>query len=382
MPIGLYIHFPFCLKKCLYCDFNSAASTVAVRAEYPKLLLKEMELRQALLPAPVRSGTLYFGGGTPSLMTPGQVGSLIEAAVARFGLEPDAEVTLEANPGTLTPATLAGYRAAGVNRISLGIQSFEDRLLELLGRVHSKEEALSAFDAARAAGFDNISIDLMHSLPGQSPRQWREALARAIALSPEHISAYALSVEDATPFAELFEAGRLPLPEEDEAAEMFEATAEVLEGAGYLHYEISNFARPGRSSRHNGAYWNRTSYLGFGAGAHSFWNDNGLGERWCNAEAADEYREAIAAGRIPQREREALTLDQAISECFFLGLRVLSPGLDLAALETLYGNEALAPRLAEVERLVESGALKREGRRVRLAPESVIVANSIFSRFL
>ena len=288
---------------------------------------------------------------------------------------------MEANPGTLTPERLAGYRAAGVNRLSLGIQSFEERLLARLGRVHSKQEALAAFDAARSAGFDNISIDLMHSLPEQSPLQWRQALAQGIALSPEHISAYALSVEDGTPFSGLLAAGQLPLPDEDEAADMFEATAQLLAGAGYLHYEISNFCRPGRASRHNGSYWSRDSYLGFGAGAHSLWNADGLGERWCNAEDPGQYREAVTGGSIPQREREVLTLDQAVSESFFLGLRVLT-GLDLDHLESLYGSAALAPRLAEVTRLTASGALVREGSLVRLAPGAVILANRVFSRFL
>jgi oxygen-independent coproporphyrinogen III oxidase len=381
MRTGLYIHFPFCLQKCLYCDFNSAASKPAERKEYAELLLKEMELRQRTLPAPVRAATLYLGGGTPSLMDPDEIGRIIESAALRFGLETDAEITLEANPGTLTPERLAGYRAAGVNRLSLGIQSFEDRLLARLGRVHSKEEALFAFDAARRAGFANISIDLMHSLPEQSPQQWRQALAQGIALAPEHISAYALSVEDGTPFAGLLAAGKLPLPDEEEAAEMFEATTELLQGAGYLHYEISNFARPGCSSLHNGSYWNRTSYLGFGAGAHSFWNDNRLGERWCNTGDPTEYREAIRSGRMPERERESLTLEQAVAESFFLGLRVLT-GLDLARLEALYGKAPLAPHLAEVARLAASGALVREGNLVRLAPDAVILANSVFSRFL
>lgn len=381
MPIGIYLHFPFCLKKCLYCDFNSAAATGVAREEYPRQLLAEMELRQAWLPHPVCATTLYLGGGTPSLMTPAQVGSLIDAAARHFGLSGDAEITLEANPGTLTLEKLAGYRAAGVNRISLGIQSFEDRLLAVLGRVHSKAEALEAFDACRKAGFDNLSIDLMHSLPGQSPQQWRDALAQGLALAPEHISAYALSIEEGTPFEALFDAGELTLPGEEEAATMFEATGEVLEGAGYRHYEISNFALRGRESRHNSSYWTRQSYLGFGAGAHSFWNDNNLGERWHNAEGLDEYREALAAGSIPEEEREVLGLEQAVSESFFLGLRVLS-GLDLARLEQLYGAAALASRIEVVQRQVASGLLVREGTLVRLSPKAVILANRIFADFL
>lgn len=378
---GLYIHFPFCLKKCLYCDFNSAASSIVARQEYPQLLLREMELRQARLAQPVQATTLYLGGGTPSLMAPAEVAALIDAAAARFSLAADAEITLEANPGTLTLDKLSGYRSAGVNRISLGIQSFEDRLLEMLGRAHSRQEALDAFEACRRAGFDNVSIDLMHSLPGQSPVKWRQALADGIALAPEHISAYALSVEEETPFEALVESGSLTLPGEEDAAAMFEATAEVLEKGGYRHYEISNFARPGRESRHNGAYWTRQSYLGFGAGAHSFWNDNGLGERWHNAEGAGEYREAVLSDALPEREREVLNRDQAVSEAFFLGLRVLA-GLDLDQLEKDYGASALASRQEVVERLVAAGQLVREGTRIRLAPQAIIVANGIFAEFL
>jgi len=381
MRAGLYIHFPFCLKKCLYCDFNSTAWSGDEPRDYPELLLREMELRQAVLAEPVSAPTLYIGGGTPSLMGPDLVGRLIEAAVKGFGLEPDAEVTLEANPGTLTPERLSGYRAAGVNRLSLGIQSFEDRLLQRLGRVHTAGEAVAAFDAARRAGFANISIDLMHSLPEQSLSEWREALAKGIALGPEHVSAYALSVEEGTPFARLFAQGSLPLPGEEEAALMFEATAELLCRAGYRHYEISNFARPGCASRHNSAYWSRRSYLGFGAGAHSFWNGDGLGRRWKNACDLHGYGEEISRGVIPERESEFLTLDEAVSESFFLGLRVLD-GLDLAPLQARYQEEALARHLCEVSRLEASGALVREGSSVRLAPGAVILANSIFSRFL
>jgi oxygen-independent coproporphyrinogen-3 oxidase len=381
MRTGLYIHYPFCLRKCLYCDFNSVASSQLPPEEYVALLLGEMELRHRALPEPASAATLYLGGGTPSLMSPALVGRLVDAAAGRFGLQPDAEVTLEANPGTLTPEKLAGYRAAGVNRLSLGIQSFEDRLLTRLGRVHSAREAVLAFDAARRAGFANISIDLMHSLPGQSLPQWRAALERGIALGAEHISAYALSVEEGTPFARLFAAGELPLPGEEDAARMFEMTTELLSDAGYRHYEISNFARPGCASRHNSAYWSRESYLGFGAGAHSFLNLDGLGRRWKNACDLPGYAEALTRGTIPEQEAELLTLDEALSESFFLGLRMLD-GIDLAKLTSLYPPEPLARHLAQVASLEASGALIRQGSRVRLAPGAVILANGVFSRFL
>ena len=381
MRAGLYIHFPFCLKKCLYCDFNSTAAAGGEPRRYVELLLREMELRHAALPEPVAAPTLYLGGGTPSLMEPRWVGRLIEAAARDFGLEGDAEVTLEANPGTLTPERLSGYLAAGVNRLSLGVQSFEDRLLRRLGRVHTAGEAVASFEAARRAGFDNISIDLMHSLPEQTLSQWRAALGQAVSLGPEHISAYALTVEEGTPFERLLEQGGLPLPVEEDAALMFEMTPGLLAGGGYRHYEISNFARPGRRSRHNAAYWSRQSYLGFGAGAHSFWNGDGLGRRWKNACDLAGYNAGVAAGAIPEQEPQLLTLEDAVSESFFLGLRVLD-GLDLAPLAELFGEKALERPLSEVNRLEGAGKLLREGTVIRLAPDAVILANTIFSSFL
>lgn len=381
MRAGLYIHFPYCLKKCLYCDFNSAAMSGDETGRCVELLLREMELRRAELAEPVEAPTLYFGGGTPSLMTPKLVGRVIDAAAELFGLTPDAEVTLEANPGTLTPERLAGYRAAGVNRISLGVQSFDDRLLEVLGRVHTAREAIACYEDARRAGIDNLSIDLMHSLPGQSLAQWRDALRLAASLAPEHLSAYALSVEEGTPFEELFDRGRLTLPDEEEGAAMFEATHEILTGAGYRHYEISNFARPGRKSRHNLSYWSRQSYLGFGAGAHSFWNGDGLGRRWKNAEEVAAYAAELEEGVIPERDTEILSLEDAVSESFFLGLRRLD-GLDLAPLSARFGAEALASHLETVGHLEAQGAIVREGSTIRIAPGAVIVANRIFASFL
>ncbi|WP_324084871.1 radical SAM family heme chaperone HemW [Geomonas sp.] len=381
MRTGIYIHYPFCLKKCLYCDFNSAASSTVGPEQYVSALLGEMELRQRLLPGPCSAPTLYFGGGTPSLMSPPLVGRLIEATVRLFGLESDAEVTLEANPGTLTPDKLSGFRAAGVNRLSLGVQSFEDRLLARLGRVHTAREAVDSFRLARRAGFDNISIDLMHSLPEQSLPEWRAALQEGIALGAEHVSAYALTVEDGTPFALLQSSGELPLPPEEWAARMFESTCELLTAAGYRQYEISNFALPGRASRHNSAYWSRQSYLGFGAGAHSLYNTDGLGHRWKNAGELDAYLTAVSGGRIPEEEGEELSVEDAVSESFFLGLRMLD-GLDLAPLEARYGEKPLERHLDEVARLEKSGLLLREGSRIRLAPHAVILANTVFSRFL
>ncbi|MCM0084013.1 radical SAM family heme chaperone HemW [Geomonas sp. Red32] len=399
MLTGIYLHYPFCVRKCLYCDFASTASSPVSPEAYVRGVLAEMELRRRTLRGPVRAPTLYLGGGTPSLMGPEPVAALVEAVERLFGLEPGAEVTIEANPGTLTPAKLSGYLAAGVNRLSLGVQSFDDRYLKKLGRIHTAADAVEGFEAARRAGFANLSIDLMHGLPGQSLEEWRSTLERAIALAPEHISAYGLSVEEGTPFAALKEAGALPLPEEETAAAMFEETVCRLAEAGYRHYEISNFARPGYASRHNGAYWRRESYLGFGGGAHSFLNprlfrgQGGLsssvegggegewGRRWNNTPDLPAYLESVAAGSLPEEEIELLTLDDAVSEAFFLGLRELD-GIDLAEFRTLYGENPLERHLAEVARLEGAGLLLREGERVRLSPSTVLIANSVFARFL
>ncbi|UFS71823.1 radical SAM family heme chaperone HemW [Geomonas sp. RF6] len=381
MQASLYIHFPFCVRKCLYCDFNSVGGDAMAPRDYVSLLLKEMELRRSRLPAEVTAPTLYLGGGTPSLMAPDLVREIVDAARRLFGVEEDAEITMEGNPGTVSLETLRGYRSAGVNRLSLGVQSFDDRFLAVLGRVHSAREAADAIEAAREAGFRNLSIDLMHSLPGQSLEEWHDTLRRALSFAPEHISAYALIVEPGTPFEGMDERGELPLPDEEEGARMFESTGEILAAAGYLQYEISNFARPGYQSRHNTVYWRRGSYLGFGAGAHSFLNRGGTGTRWSNARGIAEYGDAVASGRLPEEEMHELTVREAISEGFFLGLRRLD-GVDLAELSAIFRAEDLQPFLAQAESLVASGALQREGSRVRLAPAAVAVANSVFCRFL
>lgn len=381
MHISLYIHFPFCVKKCLYCDFDSVSGSSVTTDEYVTAVVREMELRRAGLDRPVSVPTLYFGGGTPSLMAPELVGRVIDAAARLYGVEADAEVTLEANPGTLTTEKLAGYRQAGVNRLSLGVQSLDDGLLQRLGRVHSAEEARAAFETARDAGFANIGIDLIHSLPGQTLAMWQSTLATAMALAPEHISAYGLSVEEGTPFAAMEERGELPLPDENEAVAMFEATREILVTGGYEHYEISNFARPGCRSRHNQVYWRRGNYLGFGAGAHSFLQKPTWGLRWVNPRNHSDYLSSIGEGLPRQDELQQLSLREGMAEQFFLGLRLLD-GVDLEQARTDFGpalDEAYGGIITD---LIARGLLVREGARLRIAPGSIILANRIFSAFV
>ncbi|WP_298432182.1 radical SAM family heme chaperone HemW [Geobacter sp.] len=380
-PVSIYIHIPFCVRKCRYCSFVSEADAPLSPREYTDLLLREMALRAGRQQVPSRAPTLYLGGGTPSLLFPGEVGRIIETAARLFGLETGAEVTLEANPGTVTPASLAGYRAAGVNRLSLGVQSFDDRMLAVLGRLHSAREAREAFAAARGAGFDAVGIDLIHSLPGQDLGQWREELRRAAILSPEHLSAYGLTVEEGTPFARLEAQGALLLPGEEEAARMFEETAEILAAFGYEHYEISNYARPGRRSRHNQIYWRRESYLGFGAGAHSFLRSPRPGIRWKNPDDLARYGRLLAAGSLPDEEVVRLSEREAMGEWLFLGLRMLD-GVESARFREEFAAELEAVFGGEVERLRAAGLLDTGEGMLRLTRRGILLSNQVFARFL
>ncbi len=378
---ALYIHIPFCVRKCLYCAFTSTDDAPLVTEEYVALILREMEVRAGVLAHPLYATTLYMGGGTPSLLEPSLVGSIIESASRWFKLDPLAEITLEANPGTVTAASLAGYRAAGVNRLSLGVQSFDDRMLARLGRVHTAREAREAFVMARRAGFDNIGIDLIHGLPGQDINHWREQLRVAVELRPEHISAYGLTVEEGTPFARLENQGVLALPEEEDAAAMFEETAELLAPAGYGQYEIANFALPGRRSRHNQVYWCRGNYLGFGAGAHSFLREPYPGIRWRNPDDLGAYGCSLAEGVLPETDRTPLAEKDAMAEWLFLGLRMLE-GVEEEQFRAEFGAPLAEVHGAAIERLCEAGLLVREGEHLRLTRRGVILSNRVFAAFL
>lgn len=381
MALSLYIHFPFCARKCSYCDFNSVADSAVSHREYVSAVLREMELRAAGLQEPTAATTLFLGGGTPSLMEPALAARLVEAARTWYGLRHDAEVTIEANPGTVNVEMLRQLRSAGINRLSLGIQSFDDRHLARLGRVHTAGEARAAFAAARTAGFDNIGIDLIHSLPGQTVAQWHADLAAAVHLRPEHVSAYALTLEEGTPLHALAECGELPLPSEDDACRMFVETALVLGQAGYEQYEISNFALSGRRSAHNQVYWRRGSYLGFGAGAHSFCAGHGFGCRWGNVGDIATYVEYARTGHLLECEHSLLNRREAMAEWMFLGLRMLE-GVDEAAFAEQFGIPLHDAYRAELPRLLQGGMLERESGRIRLTPRGLLLYNAVVVSFL
>lgn len=380
--LHLYVHIPFCLKKCRYCSFVSRSDASLEIDDYAALVVREMAKRAATAPLPPSpAATLYLGGGTPSLLSPAALERIIGAAVRYCGLATDAEVTLEANPGTVTFRRLADFRSTGVNRLSLGIQSFDDGMLSLLGRLHTARQAREAVTAARRAGFDNVGIDLIHSLPGQTPDRWCEQLACAVALHPDHVSAYGLTVEEGTPFAAMEERGELVLPDEEQSALMFETTADVLVSAGFEHYEIANFALPHRRSCHNQAYWLRRNYLGFGAGAYSFLRVPDYGVRWKNADDLERYRDTLAAAELPREDQTVLSRADAMAEFFFLGLRLLD-GVREEDFVREFGDTVENVYGHQVERLCAAGLLKREGSRLKLTRRGTILSNRVFASFL
>ncbi len=381
MKTALYIHYPFCRSKCLYCDFNSRAGSAMPSADYVAALLKELQLQSDRMAHGVRGATLYLGGGTPSLLDPRHVTMIINSAACLFALESDAEITIEANPGTVTREKLAAYREAGVNRLSLGMQSFSDPLLARLGRVHTARQGLDAFAAARDAGFANIGIDLIHGLPGEDLPTWLADLDRALLLRPEHISAYGLTIEPGTPFHAMAERGELAIPDEETAAEMFELTGELLGRAGYDHYEISNFALPGYRSRHNQVYWRRESYLGFGAGAHSFLSSPPFGHRWKNPDDTGKYLCALNSGILPEEELSPVSRREAMAEALFLGLRMLE-GVDEEEFRQGFGIPLADAFPAELPQLLADGLLEQEEGRLRLSSRGVMLANQVFIKFV
>lgn len=373
----IYVHVPFCINKCRYCAFVSVPPEKNELTEYPALLTRELRLRSF---AAGGVDSIYFGGGTPSLLQPPQLARLLEEIAGRTGLRADAEITLEANPGSVDHSSLKAFRGAGINRISMGIQSFDDRFLECLGRIHTAEQSRQAFRDARKAGFKNISIDLIHSLPNQSIDQWRSELQHAIKLRPEHISIYGLTVEEGTPFARIYPADSPELADDDLSADMFELADELLTGAGFEHYEIANYARPGYRSQHNSGYWKRDGYLGLGVAAHSFMRE-GFGIRFSNPDNLNEYRREVMSGELSRVEEHRLTQHEAMAEYMFLGLR-LAEGVSLHAFELEFGRSLESVYGSIAADLVRLGLLFQNEGVLTLTKRGMLLSNQVFARFL
>lgn len=386
MAAGIYLHVPFCRAKCAYCDFASFAGLEALIGDYLDALRAEMAL---VAPAwqSVAFTSVFIGGGTPSLLLPDQLSVLVEGLRAHFALDPAAENTIEANPGTVDRASLRALRGLGFNRLSLGVQSLDDGELARLGRIHRRAEAIEAVTCARAAGWTNINLDLMLGLPGQHLAQWATTLAQTVELAPEHLSVYALTLEDGTPLAQAVAAGALPEPEDDEVAALYEHTEATLAQAGYTHYEISNWARtslgdapdapPALACRHNLLYWRNERYVGLGSAAHAY---DGVTRRG-NVRTPAEYIACLRRGESPVAESEALTRAQAMGETAMLGLRLIT-GLERDRFRARYGVELEDEFGAEIAALAADGLLIHDARGIRLSPRGHLLGNRVFAAFL
>ena len=379
-PWGIYAHIPYCVKKCAYCDFvSSAVGNSAVREMEDYAAALRAEILREVPPLRARWGdvtTIYIGGGTPTALPIALLTEILHTLISAAGIHQ--ECTVEANPGTVDADCLAQVRAAGANRLSLGVQSFDDRLLRAIGRIHTAEEARTAFRAARVAGFTNISLDLMYGLPTQTLDDLKTSVNAALALAPEHISVYGLIVEEGTPFAAAEAQGRLALPSEDAAEEMYDYLMEELPAHGYARYEISNFARRGYESRHNLGYWRNVPYLGVGAAAHGYID----GVRWGSEPNTEKYIRAIRAGASVRTPEDAeRTRENAMEEYTFLALRTRE-GIDEADFHRTFGVRIDAVYRAVIEKYITQGLLRRANGFTALTNAGMKLGNEVFAAFL
>ena len=366
---GLYIHVPFCLSKCPYCDFYSSTSLIALPL-FLDALLKEMEMYRNEFNS---FDTVYIGGGTPSLLSLQQLESVLGGIRENFDLMPNTEITIETNPADLHQSYLESLREIGINRLNIGIQSFDLKLLRFLGRRHSLAQALSAIEASRKAGFHNIGLDLIYGIPGQAIDSWLDTLRRAVSFSPEHVSCYQLTIESRTPLGKRYQAGEFSMPGEESQYEFFMKTSQFLEDAGYLHYEVSNFAKRAEyTSRHNQKYWDHSPYLGLGPAAHSFQNNR----RWWNHRSIDKYLAAINAGHRPVEEIETLTTEQLLQETLYLGLRT-KKGICLEDFKKRFDYDIFTAKRKMLDKLQEEGFISIQDGHLYPTPTGLAVADSL-----
>lgn len=376
--LGLYVHVPFCRRKCPYCDFFSLPATPESLHEYPALVIRQLELAQAGRDWAGPLASVFFGGGTPSLLPPAAVGSLLDAAERLFGFCNGVEISLEANPGTVTEASLMGYRAAGVNRLSIGVQSLSPTNLAMLGRIHSAEEAVQAFHWSRRVGFASVSGDVIFALPGQNEAAALADVDQLLQLGPEHLSCYGLALEPGTALQHAVASGQLALPDENRYADMYLALHERLDAAGFEHYEISNYARPGHACRHNLNTWQRGSYLGLGPGAHSFLARD-WGIRFAVPGDWPRYRRRLAAGQDPAETLEILDRSGAMAETLYLGLRCAA-GVDENQFRKRFG-QSLAEAFPTAWQKTGS-RLHRCRDHWSLSPSDWLIFDTLISAFL
>jgi oxygen-independent coproporphyrinogen-3 oxidase len=381
---SLYVHIPYCVSKCPYCDFNSHVVPDIPESQYVDALLRELDHYGNLEDwrgRPVQS--IFFGGGTPSTFNPKSIGKLLAWIAATFPVEPDCEITLEANPGTVDSAKFCGYREAGINRISIGVQSFQPKLLKFLGRIHSADEAVKALKAAQQAGFDNFSLDLIYANPQQTLADLEADLDGALEFQPPHLSAYNLTFEEGTPFHHEYRAGRMKHLDEDQEIAMAKRIEKKLLAADLHRYEISNYAQPGWHSRHNVNYWRGGDYLGLGAGAHSYRRCNSgfsFGQRWSNEKNPGRYMTRIGDSLCAVVEREEIDFARGAADFLFLGLR-MTEGVAKETFRAQFGKmpEEFYPK---IKTWIDGGFLEEKQDYLRLTPKGLLMANSIFVEFM
>jgi oxygen-independent coproporphyrinogen-3 oxidase len=372
---GIYVHIPFCQAICNYCNFNRGLHDDSLRQRYVDALIADI---RSYADHSIEADTIFFGGGTPSLLEPSELRRIIDACRDAFDLSSDSEITMEANPEPSSQAKLDQFRAAGANRLSFGVQSFRDEELQRLGRLHSSQTAKDAVRAARAAGFDNLSLDLMMWLPGQRTEDWLASVDALIGLEPDHASLYLLEIYPNAPLRdEMARAGWSVAPDDD-AAEMYQQGLARLDAAGYEQYEISNVARPSRRSRHNLKYWQEGEWLAFGCGAHATFR----GERWRTVSSTTEYIDRIAAGQDVRLERRTLGAAERVEEALFMGLR-LTDGLDLPSMSRRHGIDIWSRYGPDLVDYVAGGFVVHEaGRRLALTRNGMLVANDVMAVFI
>ncbi|MBM4264199.1 MAG: radical SAM family heme chaperone HemW [Deltaproteobacteria bacterium] len=382
-PFSLYVHIPYCVSKCPYCDFNSHVVPQIPEAQYTDALVRELEHYGSAGDWRGRElQSIFFGGGTPSTFKPTSIGRILAWVAATFPLDAACEITMEANPGSVDAANFAGYRDAGVNRISVGVQSFQERLLKFLGRVHSADEAKTALHVVRQSGFENFSFDVIFANPGQTLNELAADLDTALGFQPPHLSAYNLTFEEGTPFHHEYRAGRMQNLSEDEEIAMAELIENKLAPGGLVRYEISNYARPGHHSRHNVNYWKSGDYLGLGAGAHSYLrsSDAVTGQRWSNEKNPGKYMAQLNDTGTAVVDWEAIDRDKAMGEFMFLGLR-LTEGISVAEFCRRFG-EPPARVYPKIGLWTNEGLLEESSGFLRLTAKGLLLANSIFVHFM
>lgn len=376
IPLELYLHIPFCKSKCGYCDFLSAPGSTEDYEDYTRLLLQEVEKHKNDCQE-YQVQTLFIGGGTPSVLSGDQISRIMEKIYHIFSISDSPEMTIECNPGTASGQKLAAWQAAGLNRISFGLQSADNQELKQLGRIHTYEEFLESYDLAREQGFQNINIDLMSALPGQTPKSWQDTLLKAVSLNPEHISAYSLIIEEGTPFAALYGEHPELLPDEEAERQMYYETRRLLQEYGYLRYEISNYAKDGYACRHNIGYWTGVPYLGFGLGAASYTN----GYRYSNPGTGKEYREFVDNHSLFPPECVKLSQREMMEEHMFLGLRLMA-GISEAGFQKRFGIAMKAVYGETIDKLIQKRLLQLKAGAVCLTDQGIDLSNYVMSEFL